>query len=141
MFRLLGMVAGIGVVAVVAGAGVADRTTNFHAVEGEIVRITRTCSFSVTSTGDDGRKTVTNEQNSCNSTNEFDQAKIDHKKRGRKIVGTAKLTVSYDVPERADQLGIVQVSGKDDVFYTVKKGDKVKLLVSKADPEKIELDL
>lgn len=141
MFRLLGMVTGIGVVAVVAGSGVANRTTNFHAVEGEVIRISRTCTFNVTSTSDDGRKTMTSKDDSCNATNEFSHARIDHEKRGRKIVGKAKLTVSYDAPEKTGQLGIVEVSGKDDVFYTVKKGDKVKLLVSKADPEKIELDL
>lgn len=141
MFRLLGMVTGIGVVAVVAGTSAANRATNFHAVEGEIVRITRMCSFYVTTTGENGRKKVTSEQDGCNATNEFAQAKIDHKKKGRKIVGTAKLTVSYDLAQHADQLGMVEVSGKEDAFYTVKKGDRVKLLVSKDDPEKIELDL
>jgi hypothetical protein len=139
MFRLLGSGVAIAGIMIISAFGAYDRTKNYHSVEGEVFRIDRKCSFTVTETGG-GKTKISSEQNACSMTKDFAELR-SQKKREKNIMGSATIGVSFILPGSDEQeFGSIKVTGGDDAFYELHKGDKVRLLVSKTDTNQIKLD-
>jgi hypothetical protein len=136
MFRLIG--GGIAVVGVmIVGAFTSyDRTANYLPAEGEVFRIDRTCTFNTEEHGQRGTVVAQKEQD-CSTTDEFASLREKH---ARDIVGNAIVKVSYTSPiDHSYQTAELKFTGRDEPFYTLNAHDKIKILVSKTDPTKIEV--
>ena len=73
---------------------------------------------------------------SCNSIAEWDKVRV---KRNKVVDGTAVVHVSFMVPQTGQPgTGELKFDGEDDEFYNLKAGDDVNILVSDADPTKIQ---
>lgn len=138
MFRTAGVmvVGSIMAVGVIAGGG---GSSSYIEAEGEVMRIERKCSFTVTETREDGRKIARGETDSCNSTDEFAKYKANPDKRPMDIAGTATVKVSYPSPlDQSTQTGTLEFSGRDREFYALKAHDTIKIRVAKDGSGKIK---
>lgn len=73
---------------------------------------------------------------SCNSIAEWDKVRV---KRNKVVDGTAVVHVSYMVPQTGQPgAGELKFDGRDDEFYDLKAGDDIDILVSDADPTRIQ---
>lgn len=108
--------------------------------DGKVLLIKRTCTFNVTETNRMTGKVMsqTTEEDSCSATDEFSDMRFE-KNRARNIQGDARVSVAYKAADGSTELAALELNGSDDAFYTIRKGDKVKLKVSKADPSKVIL--
>ena len=136
MFHSLrGMVFGMVVIAGVSAYAVIDRGVNYKAAKGSIVMIDRKCSFTETTTEEDGHTVARGITDSCNSTDEWATVK---EKRNKVVAGTAVVQVSYTAPQDgAQHFGELRFDGRDDEFYQLKAGDEIAILVSNDDASKI----
>ncbi len=137
MFHSLrGMVFGMVVIAGVSAYAVIDRGVNYKAAKGSIVMIDRKCSFTETTTEEDGHTVARGITDSCNSTDEWATVK---EKRNKVVAGTAVVQVSYTAPQDgAQHFAELNFDGRDDEFYELKAGDDIAILVSNDDPSKIK---
>jgi hypothetical protein len=139
MFRLVGSAVAIAGVMLISAFGAFDRNLNYHSVDGEVFRIDRKCSFTVTETAG-GKTKISSEQNICSMTKDFAELRAQ-KKREKNIMGSATIGVSFVLPGSDEpQFGSIKLTGSDDAFYELHKGDRVHLLVSKTDPEQVRLN-
>src|SRR5689334_15828501 len=80
-----------------------------------------------------GRRTYSD---SCNSIDEWDKVRT---KRNKDVDGTAIIHLSYVAPQTGQsQTGELKFDGHDDEFYKLKAGDEIQILVSNADPTRIQ---
>ena len=136
MFHSLrGMVFGMVVIAGVSAYAVIDRGVNYKAAKGSIVMIDRKCSFTETTTEEDGHTVARGITDSCNSTDEWATVK---EKRNKVVSGKAVVQVSYVAPQDgAQHFGELRFDGRDDEFYQLKAGDEIEILISNDDLSKI----
>ena len=134
-YSLYGMVAAIGLIAVVGGVSVANREMNYKPAKASIFMIDRECRFD--RVWDDGKRESV--KDSCNSTDEFkDLAKASPAQRKKIVDGTAVLKVSYTAPQDGSyQTSQLKFTGRDEEFYKLKAGDEIDVLVSNEDKTKI----
>ena len=138
---MIRMVMGIVFVALIGAtfAGVAKEDSRWSTAEGEVLLIKRQCTFNVTETnGLTGKKKHSVEGDSCSATDEFAEMRND-KNRARDIAGEAKVSVQYEAADGSTELAAFELTGRDDAFYALRKGDTVKLKVNKADPKIVKL--
>ena len=122
------------VAAMVVVVFVVGCSPNADRVKATVTTIDRTCNFIETTTSPDGRKTARGLTDSCNSTGEWASVK---EKRNKRVSGKATVHFSYTAPaDGSYQSGKFELTGRDDLFYEIKAGDEVEILVSKTDPTK-----
>jgi len=133
-YWMYGVGAGVAIVAAVSIGGSAD---TWQPVKATITTIDRKCQI-VETKYDENYKPTEHETrtDSCNSIAEWDKVR---EKRNKVVDGTAVVHVSYMVPQTGQPgTGELKFDGRDDEFYNLKAGDDVTILVSDADPSRIQ---
>jgi len=121
-------------------SGISKEDARWDKADGKVLLIKRECTFNVVETdGISGKKKHSVEQDSCNATDEFADMRGDED-RSRNIAGKAKISVEYKAVNGSTELAAFELTGRDDAFYTIRKGDKVSLKVSKAEPQTVRLN-
>ena len=132
-----GALAALVLVFVVGGTAVADRSMNYTAAKGSVFRIDRECAFTRHYEGGKQEKV----RQDCGATREFKDIAANASKRSKDVDGTAVVKVSYTAPQDGSyQTAELKFDGRDDLFYKLKAGDELPILVSNDDPGKITLD-
>ncbi len=139
MYRLIGSAIAVVGIMIVGAVTSIDRATNYVTTDAEIYRIDRKCMFTVTEKGPNGTK-ASGEEDDCDSIPEWATRRASHATDKRNLVGTARVKVTYTSPiDQSYQSGVLEFTGRDELFYTLNAHDKLKILVSKSDPTKIKL--
>ncbi|MBV8908704.1 MAG: hypothetical protein JOZ20_06865 [Sphingomonas sp.] len=110
---------------------------NAKETKATVVYIDRECQI-ITTKYDENFKPTDHETrtDSCNSIAEWDKVR---EKRNKVVDGTAVVHVSYMVPQTGQPgTGELKFDGRDDEFYNLKAGDDIAILVSDADPARIQ---
>lgn len=131
-----GALAAVGFIAVMGTFNMVDRGMNWSAAKASVFRIDRECGF--TNHYEGGKQEFVRQD--CNSTDEFkDISSAD--KRAKNVDGTAVVKVSYTAPQDgSSRTSELKFTGHDELFYKLKAGDELSILVSDEDPAKIRLD-
>jgi hypothetical protein len=122
---------------VAATASLAACVPNAKRTTATVTTIDRSCKIIETAYDGDykmkGSRTYTD---SCNSIDEWDKVRS---KRSKNVEGKAVVHLSYMAPQTGQSLtGELKFDGHDDEFYRLKAGDEVQILVSDADPARIQ---
>lgn len=119
--------------------GASADPSGWTSAEGRVLLIKRECTFNVTETNTlTGKRKHSVEEDSCSATDEFAEMRND-KDRKRNIAGEARVSVEYKGADGSTEVAAFEVTGRDDAFYELRKGDTVDLLVSKTDPQTVKL--
>jgi hypothetical protein len=140
MLKLLGGAVPVVAFLVAGGSVIADRSTNYVSVEGEVFRIDRLCGFNTSETVNGKVVKTEKTRKSCNTTDEFSKIRQNPDNPSMRVDGEATIHVAYTSPIDQMQLtSTLEFDGEDREFYALKAHDKVKILVNKKDPTKITL--
>ena len=122
---------------VVACAALAGCVPNAERTTATITFIDRTCEIVRTAYDEDYKKIGSSTfKDSCNSIDEWDKVRT---KRNKIVDGKAIVHLSYVAPQNGQsENGELTFDGRDDEFYRLKAGDQIAILVSKADPTRIQ---
>ena len=135
-----GALAAIVLVVAVGAAGAIDSTSNYVPTEATVYRIDRSCSFTRTYEGGPGNQVAEGIEQDCSATDEFKKIAAAPK-RAKDVAGDAVVKVTYTAPQDGtSQTGELKFDGHDEQFYSLKAGDRVKILVANKDLTKIRLD-
>ena len=124
-------------ISVAASAILAACAPNAKETKATVVYIDRECKI-ITTKYDENYKPTDRETrtDSCNSIAEWDKVR---EKRNKVVDGTAVVHLSYLVPQTGQPAtGELKFDGRDDEFYRLKAGDEIAILVSDADPSRIQ---
>ena len=116
---------------------IAGCAPNAKEAKATVVYIDRECKI-ITTRYDQNYKATDRETrtDSCNSIAEWDKVR---EKRNKVVDGTAVVHLSYMVPQTGQPAtGELKFDGRDDEFYRLKAGDEISILVSDADPSRIQ---
>ncbi|MBC9034675.1 hypothetical protein IAG41_19985 [Sphingomonas sp. JC676] len=109
-------------------------TSNKVPVKARIASIDRTCEYTAVVRHSYGETLKAD----CNLTKTFEGMRDHAKDRTRDLKGKAKVTLSYMAPgERYERTGTIELTGRDDEFYTYHYGDVIQVKIDKADPSKV----
>lgn len=135
-----GGLAAIVIVVAVGAAGAIDSTSNYKAAEATMFRIDRSCSFTRVYEGEPGEQRAEGIEQDCSATDEFKKI-ASATKRHMDVAGDAVVKVSYTAPQDgSSQTAELKFDGHDDEFYSLKAGDKVRILVANKDLTKIRVN-
>ena len=128
----------LAVALVVPACGPSDYVT----IDAEILRIERTCSFSITKTTTEptGRtsREMSSDDSDCDSTPEFETVRTTAKAQRKRVAGKGVATLEYTPPGASEPVtGEIKLDGGDDEFYDWRRHDHVQIMMSKSDPKRI----
>jgi hypothetical protein len=120
-----------------AGIALAGCAPNAERTQATVTFIDRSCEIIRTAYDEDYKKIGTSRfKDSCNSIGEWDKVRT---KRNKVVDGKAVVHISYTAPQNGQpQNGELTFDGRDDEFYQLKAGDRIDILVSNADPTRIQ---
>lgn len=140
MYRLLGGALMLTGMLVVGAINTIDRSANYVSMDAEVYLIDRVCNFTTTTTFGGKTTKQQNVKKSCNSTGEFRSIRADPDNPKFRVDGKATVHVYYTSPvDQSTLRGELKFDGTDREFYALNAHDKIKILVSKSDPNKIKL--
>jgi len=109
-------------------------TDNRVPVKARIASIDRTCEYTASIRRGYGDSL----KGDCNLTKTFENMRDHAKGRAMDLKGTARVTLAYMVPgEEHERTGTIELTGRDDEFYTYHYGDVIAVKVDRNDPSKL----
>jgi hypothetical protein len=124
-------------VAAAVGAALAGCAPNAKKAMATITTIDRNCTIIETEyDADYKKKSSRSYTGACNSIDEWDRVR---EKRNKDVAGSAVVHLAYTAPQTGQsETGELKFDGHDDEFYQLKAGDEIAILVSDADPTRIQ---
>lgn len=125
----------IGMIVLVGNVTKSAARADMDPVKAVVGTVDRSCTF-VSEKGGESKTDYCGDSASLTS----DPKIFKDGKRIASVKGSAKVSLMYTAPNGSSQSGSTDVSANDDLYYTLKAGDEVAILVDRKDPTRFILD-